>query len=223
MGEIDDWSERWETEFLLFFKLFSRMLEDHIAEARETAYESSRRALGRPSQHASLSNLNLIWNRYYLQYLRYSIVTSGAARLEVFLTEYCDALGRELNLAECERIDRFKSKNRNRSPLAKPEQFIRKHLGMFDDWESVWENANGWMRIRNCVLHAGGELTKLKRKQRNKLKTQLTSDEWAFVSIEQILIFQEDYLNSFIRGFTKIFELLDSTTQELLEARLDGE
>lgn len=136
--------------------------------------------------------------KVFLRTFRYSIVVSLYSFLESTMSSLCDALRREkrIDLEICDLRDQ--GINRNRLFLEKVCKID------FPGATNEWQEIKKFSRVRNCIVHAEGNIHRAKDKskikhiiERNSKHLSLENDEYIVVSheyIEAALNWIEDFL-----------------------------
>lgn len=106
------------------------------------------------------------------KYLRYSFVGLLVSFIEIQLEAVCEEIGERLNLPPGDRYQELKARNPRPTVMERSKGFLRKHLDQTRPKVNrlPWVKIQFLFRLRHCVLHAGGNLAKIKRAgDRNEL------------------------------------------------------
>lgn len=127
-------------------------------------------------QGLTLEEVNPIVLHEYPRYLRYSYVALLVALFEKRLRQICIEVGKTRKLTESQ----VREEVRGEGMVRKAKKFLKRHLqGQFssgplkaflEGWEKNWEAVQFLVRLRHCILHAGGEVSEMRNGQRRELE-----------------------------------------------------
>lgn len=186
---------------LITLDSYYKSMEKLLTTAQRGILEKYQKIL--PGQNSpSLEELNPFFAIDFPRYLRYSFIALLVSFLETQLQEICIEKGNQKGLTE----DEVKRELSGEGKVKKAKKFLKEQLvDQFSDspgksprktflqqWDPKWEPTLFLVRVRNCILHAGGEISKLKR-QSDRESLEVGKCPWKGYSIEndQIMLGDE--------------------------------
>ena len=177
---------------LITLHSYYNSMEKLLARAQSGILEKYQEIL-QGQNSLSLEELNPFFAIDFPRYLRYSFIALLVSFLETQLQEICIEKGSQKGLKE----DEVKRKLSGEGKVKKAKKFLKEQLvDRFSDspgesprktflrqWDPKWESTLFLVRVRNCILHAGGEISKLKRKA-DRESLQVGNCPWNGYSIE---------------------------------------
>lgn len=173
---------------LLFLQFYRSAMETALIQGQKTIEEKHERLTGKS---ISAKELNPLFVNEYPQFLRYSFVALLVALTETRLEEMCDQLGKRKKLPANQQYQAVKTSLKG----DKPKSFFKKNVGDRNKEAvvTVWEPFTFLTIVRHCILHADGDVSKMKRQdQKDKLKKG--NGNWPGYTItNNRLVFQREF------------------------------
>lgn len=189
----------------IVFDAYRRAMEELLSHGQQNLLTKIQRNFG---SAVSLGSVNPIVAQDYPKYLRYSIILLLYSFVENQLEEVCIKVGSDRNLSE-EQVKNILGRNK----LKNSKKFIRDNLvDMFQEdtkksfcqsIENIFEPILFLSRVRNCIAHAGGDVSK----SRDKRELQRGEKKYQGFRIDKNIIFlEEEFCQAVWIGAVSLFE-----------------
>ncbi|MDA2929189.1 hypothetical protein MYX84_04435 [Acidobacteria bacterium AH-259-O06] len=198
---------------------YHRDMERLLTRGQQNLSDKIQRALG---SDLSLELVNPIVARDFPRYLRYSFIALLVSFAETQLEELCIEVGRRKSLSE----EEVKGSLSGLGKVKKTKDFLKKNLredfsgntrqGFLQSMDKLYGPVLFLVRVRNCVLHSGGNISKSRSGgDQEELKKRI--NKYAGFRIDnQFIVLEEEFCKVAAKKvqnlFSNLFTILPSGT-----------
>lgn len=198
---------------------YGREMEGLLRQGQD---DLSRKILETLGSGFSLESVNPIIARDFPRYLRYSFIALLVSFTEDHLQELCIEVGKCKGLSEKEVKDALKENGK----VKNSKHFMKEHLKDYFSTttrpeflravDKLYEPILFLVRVRNCILHSSGYVTKLKRKEDQQELLKGVNRYSGFIIADDSIVLEREFCKvgkEVVQNlFTQLFTLLPRKT-----------